>query len=187
MKALFREGLDDDALRCGVHARIGNDIQPLPQLGVKIIKVAKRARQEEVFTNIAEWSLDLSLRLGAIWFAGLWMKAEMASEIEQSAVINNAARFAFADDRSLHSVVKDLARNAADRIERRRLASQHRRQILMHSKSRPDETAIAQHHRKQPDDPGGCRLIGEDDMELGEILLGLFAGSCFEPNFKPGF
>ncbi|OWK21341.1 hypothetical protein AJ88_16485 [Mesorhizobium amorphae CCBAU 01583] len=99
--------------------RIGNDIQPLPQLSVKIIKVAKRARQEEVFTNIAEWSLDLSLRLGAIWFAGLRMKAEMAGEIEQSAVINNAARLAFADDGSLHSVVKDLARNAADRIERR--------------------------------------------------------------------
>ena len=46
---------------------------------------------------------------------------------------------------------------------------------------------MAQHDGKQPNDPGGCRLIGEDNMELGEIHLSLFAGSRFEPNFKPVF
>lgn len=46
---------------------------------------------------------------------------------------------------------------------------------------------MAQHHGKQPDDPGGSRLIGEDNMELSEIHLSLFAGSRFEPNFKPVF
>ena len=78
MKALFNEGFHDDPLRCGVHTRIGNRIEPIPELGVEIIKVAKRARQEEVFANIAEWPLDLSLRFGAICFASLWVKAVMA-------------------------------------------------------------------------------------------------------------
>jgi hypothetical protein len=34
----------------------------------------------------------------------------MAGEVDQSAVINNAACFAFADDGSLHAVVEYLAR-----------------------------------------------------------------------------
>ncbi len=153
MMALLGEGLHDDALRCRVHTRIGNRIKPIPQLTVKVVEVAKRTCQEEVFPDIAEWSLDLSFGLGAIGFAGLWMKTLMAGKIEQSAVIDNAPGFPFADDGSLHSVVENLAWNTANCIERGDMASQHRRKILMHGEAAPYETAVAQHHGKELDDP----------------------------------
>ena len=42
------EGLVDDALRGCVHARIGDRVEPMPQLGVEIVEVAKGAAEEEV-------------------------------------------------------------------------------------------------------------------------------------------
>ncbi len=59
MMTLLGEGLHEDTLGCGVHTRIGIRIKPIPQLAVKIVEVAKRACQEEVFPDIAEWPLDL--------------------------------------------------------------------------------------------------------------------------------
>ena len=52
----------------------------------------------------------------------------------------------------------------------------------MHHEARPDEAAVAQHHREQPDDPRRHRFVGEDDVELGEIDLGLLAGRRLETN-----
>jgi hypothetical protein len=80
-------------------------------------------------------------------------ESHSGGQIEQGTVINNAARFAFTDDGTLHAVVKYLEWSTADGIECSDVASQHRRQILMHVKTRLDETAEAQHHGKQPDNP----------------------------------
>ncbi len=44
-----------------MRARIGDAVQPVPQLSVEVVEVAERARQEEVFSNIAKRSLDLAL------------------------------------------------------------------------------------------------------------------------------
>jgi|GEM_PF-853260 len=41
-----------------MRARIGDAVQPVPQLSVEVVEVAERARQEEVFSNIAKRSLD---------------------------------------------------------------------------------------------------------------------------------
>ena len=60
------------------------------------------------------------------------------------------------------------------------MAAQHRRQILMDDEARPDQAAEAEHQGEQPDDPWRRRLVGEDDMELGEIDLRLLAGRGLE-------
>jgi hypothetical protein len=54
----------------------------------------------------------------------------------------------------------------------------------MHDEACPDEAAVTQHHREQPDDPWRHWLVGENDMELGEIDLGLFAWRRLEANFE---
>lgn len=178
--------LHDNARCCGMNTWIGHRIEPMPQLGVQIIKVAKRTGQEEVFTDISKWPLDLSLRLRLIGFACPWVETVMAGEIEQSPIIDNAVCVAFADDGRLHTIIKYLARNTAEGIERSDMAAEHRRQILMHGKAGLDETAMAQNHGEQPDNPRRQWLIGEDHLELGEINLGLLAGRCLKSHFETG-
>ena len=48
----------------------------------------------------------------------------MAGEVEQRAIVDDEAVGILADDRGLHPVVEDLARHAADRLERRDVAAQ---------------------------------------------------------------
>ena len=55
------------------------------------------------------------------------------------------------------------------------MAAQHGLQILMDDETRPDQPAVAEHQREQPDDPGFAGLIGEDHLELGEVDLRLLA------------
>ena len=47
------EGLVHDPAGCRMHARIGDRIEPLPQLDVEVFEVPERAGEEEVLADIA--------------------------------------------------------------------------------------------------------------------------------------
>ncbi|GAB6843684.1 hypothetical protein HNR00_001210 [Methylorubrum rhodinum] len=54
------EGLRDDPLRGAVQSDVGDGVEPGPQLGVQIVEVAERARQEEVLADVGERPFDPS-------------------------------------------------------------------------------------------------------------------------------
>jgi hypothetical protein len=54
MLSFFGEGFVDHAQRRGMNSRIGDGIQPMPELGIEIIEIAEGARQEEVLADVAE-------------------------------------------------------------------------------------------------------------------------------------
>jgi len=108
------------------------------------------------------------------------VKAEVAGKVDEAAIIDDALRAPFAGDGGLHPIIEDLARHAADRVKSSGMAAQHGWQILMQYKPSPDQTAMSEHHGEQPDDARRCRLIGKDDMELGEIDLGLLVSNSIE-------
>ena len=97
------------------------------QLDVQVVEIAERAGEEEVLADIAIGPLDLSLCFGPIRTAGLELEAIMSGEVDQRSVVGDAAA-GFADDDRLHAVVKDLMRDAADRLECRDMA---RRTVCM--------------------------------------------------------
>ena len=91
---LLGKGLHDDAPRGGMHARIGHRGQPVLQLPVQILEIAEGAGQEEVLADVAERPLDLALGLGPVRAAGFRMEAVVAGQIEQGAVVDDAAGLA---------------------------------------------------------------------------------------------
>ena len=119
----FGERFPDDALGRGMHPAVGNGIEPMRQLPVQIVEIAKRAGQEEVFPDIPERPLHLALRLRPIGSAGFGVVEVVASQIDERSVVDDAAAFGLADHRGLHPVVEDLARRAAQRLERGDMAA----------------------------------------------------------------
>ena len=65
-RALLGEMLADNAAGRGIDAHIGNLVEPLAELHVEIVEIAKAAPEEEVLADVAERTLDLALRLGPI-------------------------------------------------------------------------------------------------------------------------
>jgi hypothetical protein len=60
--ALFGKMLGDDAPSRGMHTRIGDLVEPLPQLLVEIIEIAEAAAEKEVLADVAIRPLDLPLQ-----------------------------------------------------------------------------------------------------------------------------
>ena len=104
----------------------------------------------------------------------------MAGEVDKTAIIHDEAVRILAHDGRLHAVVEDLPRNAAEIGESSHVASQHRAEVLMDNEAAPHQPRVAQHERKQPHDAFGAWLVGELDLEAGQIHLGLQAGRRFE-------
>ena len=65
---------------------------------------------------------------------------------------------------------------AAERLEGCDMAAQHGCQVLVDDEARPDQPRVAEHHGEQPDDARRAGLVGEHDLEAGEIDLALLAG-----------
>jgi hypothetical protein len=74
-----------------------------------------------------------------------------------------------------HIIVEDLVRHAAQRGEGGQMTAEHGLQILTQDEARPDQAAVAEHEREQPDDPRLARLVSQHQLELGEVDLRLVA------------
>ena len=184
MQLLLGKGLVDDPACGRVHARVGDGVEPMPELLVEVVEIAEAAGEEEVFADVAERSLHFPLGLGPVRLAGLWEKAVVTGEVDERAIVDDAVAVTGAGHRGLHAVVEDLPRRAADRLEGGGMAAQHRRQVLVHHEPGPDQAAVAEHHGEQPDDPRRGGLVGEHDVEPGEVHLGLLAGRGLEAHLE---
>src|SRR5215212_10133327 len=183
-EALLGKMLSHDAFGGGVHASIGDLIQPLLELPVEVIEVAEAAGQEEIFAHVAERPLDLTLGFGPVRAARLGQEAVMPGEVEQGAVEDDVARLAPAADHGAHAVIEDLARHTPERREGRGVAAQKRMQVLMQDEAAPEEAAVTEHQREEPHDALGAWCIGEADPKLCEVDLRLPARRCLEPTLE---
>ena len=66
------------------------------------------------------------------------------------------------------------------------MAAQDALQILVEDEARPDQPGVAEHHREQPDDALDAGLVGELDLEPGEVDLRLLAGRRLEAHLEAG-
>ena len=196
-RLLLGEGLVDDALRGRMHARIGDRIEPslaifrnseiaMPKVGVEIVEIAKGAAEEEVFANITERSFHLTLRFRPVRLASAGLEAIVAGKIDKRAVIADEAVGVFADDRSLDSIIEDLVRRAADRLESGDMTAQDALQVLVNDAAAPDKPGVAERHGKQPNDALDAGLVGKLRLEMGEVDLRLLAWRRFEAHFETG-
>jgi hypothetical protein len=159
--------------RGGVGPRVGNRVEPVPKLDVEVVEIAEAAGEEEVLPDVAEGSLDLAFGLGPVGSAGPRMEPVVPGELDQGAVIDDAAVHVPAGDRCLHTVIEDLLGDAAQGVESGHVAAQHALEILMRDEAGPDQARVAEHQGKEPDDPDDTGLIGEDDLKLSKIDLSL--------------
>ena len=96
----------------------------------------------------------------------------MPREVNEGPVVDDKAIRVFPDHRGLHAVVENLARYAADRLERGNVAAQNGLQVLVNDEPRPDQARIAEHHGEQPDDPRYPGLVGELNLRTGPDRTG---------------
>jgi hypothetical protein len=111
------ERLGDDALCRTMGADVGNGVEPIGQLSIEVVEVAEAASEEEVLPDVAEWSLNLSLGLGAIRPTGAGLEAIVPRQRQQGWVVDDVADIVLAGHRGLHAVVQDLHRYTADYSE----------------------------------------------------------------------
>src|SRR6266576_1904678 len=128
---LGRESLSDDPLGGAVDADVGDGTEPVDELSVEVIEVAKAATKKEVLADIAERPLDLPFCLGSIGSAGARLEAIMLRQREQRTVVGDVALVVLAGHRGFHAVIKDLDRHAADRVEGLDMTAQQRLQVLV--------------------------------------------------------
>jgi hypothetical protein len=77
----------------------------------------------------------------------------VAGEREQRAIVDDVPGLGvLAVEYGPHAVVEDLLRHAPECLECSGMTAEQRRQVLMQHKAAPEHTAVAQHHREQPDD-----------------------------------
>ena len=143
LRLLLGEGFGHHPSGRGVNAHVGHGGEPVGELGVQVVEIAERPAEEEVLADVAERPLHLALGLRPVGPAGFRVKVVMAGEVEQRAVVDDAAFRRLADDGGLHPVVEDLLRHAAEVGERRDVAAQDRLQVLMQDEARPQPAAGA--------------------------------------------
>ena len=107
----------------------------------------------------------------------------MPCEVEEGAVVNDQAVGILADHRRLHAVVEN-SWDPADRFERRNVTAQDGLRVLVDDEARPDQPREAEHQREQPHDASDAGLVGEHDLEVGEIDLRLRAGRRLEADLE---
>jgi hypothetical protein len=169
-----------------LHAWIGDRIEPMTELLIQVVEIAEHAAKKKVLADVSEGPLDLALRFGPIGPASPRLKAAVAGEVDEGAVVDDERFGVLADDRGLHAIVEDRARRAADRLEGGDMATQNASQILVEDEPRPDQAGVAEHHRKEPDDALDRLLVEELDLEPGEVDLRLLARRRLEAQFVSG-
>src|SRR5918994_3680026 len=174
------ECLGDDALGRAVDPDVGDGVEPVDQLAIQIVEIAKAAAEEEVLPDIAEGSLDLALGFGPIRTTGPRLEAIMRGQRQERAIVDDVALIVLAGHCRLHAVIEDFDRHTAKRCECLHVTAQQRLQVLMHDVSCEDEARMPEHEAEQPDDTTGAGIVGEVDDETGEVDLGLYARRRFE-------
>src|SRR3954464_7495045 len=154
----------------------------MPELAIEVIKMAEGAGEEEILPDVAEGTLDFAFRFRPIGPTCPRLEAVVAGQVEQGSVVDHQALRILAGYGRLHAVIEDLAGNAADRPEGRRMAAQDGLQVLVQDEPGPDQARVAQHQGEQPNNAFDPWLIGERNLEAGEVDLGLLAGRGLEPN-----
>ena len=183
----LRKMLCTDAPGGGMHARIGDVIEPLPQLRVQVFKAAEAAAEEEVFPNVAERTFHLALGLGAIGFTGFGQVAVMTRELDQGAVVDDVTGLRILTaEHGAHAVIEDLLRRAAERLESGRMTAQQGWQVLVQHEPAPQYAAVAEHQGEQPYHVFAAGLVGEVNPEVCEVHLRLAAGRGLEAHFVAG-
>lgn len=77
------KGVGDDPLRRAVDTDVGDGIEPVDKLYTEIFQIAEAPPEEEVFADLAERPLDLSLGLGPIGTTGARNEAIMPRQSQQ--------------------------------------------------------------------------------------------------------
>ena len=170
---LLGEVLEHDAACRAMQPAVGDLVEPLAELQVEVVEVAEAAGQEEVLAHVAERPLDSSLGLGPVGAAGPGHGAVVGGEIQQLVVVDDAALVDLAEHGVFHSIIEDLLRHTAERLERGDVAAQHGSQILPGDEAAPHHAAMAEHQVEQPDDALRPGLVDEGQPEEGEVGLGL--------------
>ena len=75
-------------------------------------------------------------------------------------------------------------RHAAQRLEGRHVAAQQRLQVLVQDEAGPDQAAVAEHQREQPDDARRRRLVGEDDWKWAKSTWACWPGGVSKRTSK---
>ena len=161
--------------------RVGHLVEPATELHVEVVEIAKGACEEDVLPYVAEWSLDP--------YPSSWACRDGRREVGSRSGGRGRQDCDYTRRRPSGSSpttavfmrsVQDLPRNAAEIGEGGHVASQHRAEVLMDYEAVPHQPRVAQHEREQPHDAFGAWLVGELDLEAGQIHLGLQAGRRFE-------
>src|SRR5689334_10836451 len=154
----------------------------MPELAIQVVEIAEGAGEEKVLSDVAEGALDLALRFRAIGSTRARLEAVVPGQIKQGSVVDHQTLGILPGDGRLHAVIKDLAGNPADRSERRGMAAQDRLQVLVQDEPGPDQARVAQYQGEQPNNAFDPWLVGELNLEAGQVDLGLLAGWGLEPN-----
>src|SRR5512142_1471896 len=88
---LLGEGLVHHPPRRRMKPRIGNGGEPPSELGIQVLEIQELAGQEKVLADITERPLDLTLGLGPVRLACPRVEAVMRGEVDERAVVDNAA------------------------------------------------------------------------------------------------
>src|ERR671910_2009298 len=152
LRLLLGDRLDDDPQGGRMNPRVGDRLQPFAELRIEIVKIAERAREEEVLADVAVRPLDLALGLGPIGPAGPGVIVMVAGKVDERPVVDDVPLRILPRDRGLHAIVEDLVRHAAERREGGQMTAQHGLQILVQDEAGPQGAAVTQHQGEQPDD-----------------------------------
>jgi hypothetical protein len=90
-RLFFGEGLIDDALSGCVHARIGDRVEPMPQLAIEIIEIPEGVAEEEILANVTERPFHFAFRFRPVRPASARLEAIVPGEIGKRAIIDEAA------------------------------------------------------------------------------------------------
>ena len=99
----------------------------------------------------------------------------MPGQVEQRTIVDDQAIDILPEHGGFHAIVKDLPGRAAEGLKSRDMAAQHGSEVLVQDEASPDQPRVAEHQGEQPDDAPGAGLVGERDLEAGEIDLALDA------------